>query len=237
MSTCILAFDSSGPLLDLACLCGTEIVSKTLEVGRGHGEAIGPVVQELLDEAHASVTDLSTIVVPRGPGSFTGLRIAISFAKGLQAAIGVPVFAADTLRAMTRSFADGPAPPKAVAALIDGRKRRFYAALDEVLHDGTLRRVFGPVDEDAATIHSRLERYCLSVGIAAGRHEGGHGLMLVGDAVPGKDWVSFPQPRAASGVARALIALYQHNDPLLYRLGETEGPDYFRVSQAEEASL
>lgn len=236
MSTCILAFDSSGPLLDLACLHGTDRVSKSLEVGRGHGEAIGQAVQDVLEEAHASVTDLSAIVVPRGPGSFTGLRIAISFAKGLQAAVGVPVFAADTHRAMTRSVADGPVRPKAVVALIDGRKRRFYAALDEVLQDGTMRRVFGPVDEDAATIHSRLEQFCLGLGIESGGREGGRDLMLVGDTVPGEDWVSFPQPQPASGVARALICMYQHDDPLLYRLGETEGPDYFRVSQAEEAT-
>ncbi|MFP4509456.1 MAG: tRNA (adenosine(37)-N6)-threonylcarbamoyltransferase complex dimerization subunit type 1 TsaB [Spirochaetaceae bacterium] len=237
MSTSILAFDTSGSVLDIAFVHGAEMWSTSLDVGRAQGEAVGPALRDILDEAHAGISDLSAVVVPRGPGSFTGLRIAIAFAKGLEAASGVPVFAADTHRAMTRAAADNREPPKAVAALIDGRKQRYFAALDEILDDGTYRRVFGPVDEDAATLHSRLEEFRRSLDMPCGGETEGKDLVLVGDPMPGRDWVSFPQPQPVSGVAQALIRMYQQGDPLLFRLGETEGPNYFRVSQAEEASL
>ncbi len=224
MSIRILAFDTSGPRLDIALLCHGETHRFARDVGRGHGERLGGEVQRLLLGCGVTAHDLDAIIVPVGPGSFTGLRIAISFAKGLQAASGTPVYGADTLRAMIRTRADNLEAPCTVLALIDGKKQRYYAALDRKTGHRAYERVFGPVDESILSIRERL------------RAQPDRAPLCVGDMVPTDDWAPFAQPDPiAGGTADALLRMYLENDPLLAELRETDGPQYLRPSQAEES--
>lgn len=81
-----------------------EVVAETLPMQRGHAEALVPLVERLMNRAGAGFADLSRVVVTVGPGSFTGLRIGISAARGFALARSVPVVGVSTLSAYAAPF-------------------------------------------------------------------------------------------------------------------------------------
>jgi tRNA threonylcarbamoyladenosine biosynthesis protein TsaB len=90
-------------------------------MARGHQERIAPLVEELARQAGIAFTEVDRIGVTRGPGSFTGLRVGLAFAKGLGFALGRPVVGIGTLQALAAGI-EGPA-----AAVIDARRDQVYA--------------------------------------------------------------------------------------------------------------
>ncbi|SFZ84883.1 tRNA threonylcarbamoyladenosine biosynthesis protein TsaB [Devosia enhydra] len=122
-----LAIDTSGPRLQLAVYgattAGTAIADALVEdLAKGHAERILPAVADLLASNGLALRDLGRIGVTSGPGSFTGLRIGLSAARGLGLGLGVPVLGIPTLIAMSLS---GPeAGPFTV--LIDARRDEAY---------------------------------------------------------------------------------------------------------------
>lgn len=97
---------------------------RCVAMAKGHQEALAPLVAEALGEADLTFDDLDRIGVTVGPGSFTGLRVGLSFAQGLAQALNKPIVGVSTLDALAASV-DG----RAVAALIDARRERVYARL------------------------------------------------------------------------------------------------------------
>lgn len=93
-----------------------------------HSEQLTVFVKELLDQHQLSTTDLSAIAISSGPGSYTGLRIGVSTAKGLCYALDIPLISISTLEAMSElvknDFADYVLCP-----LIDARRMEVYCAL------------------------------------------------------------------------------------------------------------
>jgi tRNA threonylcarbamoyl adenosine modification protein YeaZ/ribosomal-protein-alanine acetyltransferase len=71
---------------------------------RGHAEALGPMVERLFVEAGLKPEQLSRIVVTYGPGTFTGLRIGLSFAKGMALALNIPLVGIDSLTATAAPY-------------------------------------------------------------------------------------------------------------------------------------
>ena len=88
----ILAIDCSGKELNLGLRFGHDkIVKLSIEAGRSHGQLIIEKISELLRSAEIKVKQLRALVVTTGPGSFTGLRIALAAAKGMATALNIPV--------------------------------------------------------------------------------------------------------------------------------------------------
>lgn len=105
-------------------VAGAEVSTvheERLAMTRGHAEALMPMIAACLGPAPARTID--RIAVTRGPGSFTGLRVALAAARGLSAAWSLPAFGVDTLRALAahRRGAGGP-----VAAVVDARRDEAY---------------------------------------------------------------------------------------------------------------
>jgi tRNA threonylcarbamoyladenosine biosynthesis protein TsaB len=75
---------------------------------RGHQERIAVLAREVMAEAGMKFVDLTRIAVTVGPGSFTGLRVGLSFAKGLATALSIPCVGVNTLEALAAS-AERPA--------------------------------------------------------------------------------------------------------------------------------
>ena len=89
----------------------------------GHAEALMPMVADVFDAVGRD--GFARIVVTTGPGSFTGLRVALSAARGLGLALGVPAYGVGTLAALAGlGFAD--APRGRVASVIDARRGEVY---------------------------------------------------------------------------------------------------------------
>ncbi len=73
------------------------------DMERGHAEALAPMVQRVLSTAAKKASDIERVAVTKGPGTFTGLRIGLSFARALGLALNIPVIGVDTLSAFRLS--------------------------------------------------------------------------------------------------------------------------------------
>lgn len=98
--TCLL-IDTSGPECAVALgRDGAIIASRSETIGRGHDARLAPLAEALLDEAGTAFDTLDEIIVCVGPGSFTGLRVGVAFARGLGLALEKPVRGVTSLQAL-----------------------------------------------------------------------------------------------------------------------------------------
>ncbi len=99
-------------------------------MARGHAEALMPMVAEVLAEAGFAPRDLALIAATEGPGSFTGVRIAIAAARGLKLATGAELYGTDSLTVMARTaLAKGLSPQGPFAVAVDARRGMLYLGL------------------------------------------------------------------------------------------------------------
>lgn len=106
---------------------GKTIVYKEIaEEGYSHAERLHVFIEEIIEEAGIMFNDLSAIAVSQGPGSYTGLRIGVSAAKGLCYALEIPLIAVDTLQALASqvNISNGLIIP-----MIDARRMEVYSAI------------------------------------------------------------------------------------------------------------
>ena len=99
---------------------------------RGHQERLAPMAAEVMGTAKLAFADLTKIAVTVGPGSFTGLRVGLAFAKGLHLATGAPLAGIGALAALAASAG----PQGQIAAVIDARRGLVYL---QALIDGVAR--------------------------------------------------------------------------------------------------
>ncbi len=90
---------------------------------KSHSEFLTPTIQTVLDETGATLKDVDAFAVGRGPGSFTGIRIAMSAVKGLAYALQKPVYAFDTLEILANSVTDHSRP---VLSLVNAHKNLLF---------------------------------------------------------------------------------------------------------------
>ncbi|MRU15221.1 tRNA (adenosine(37)-N6)-threonylcarbamoyltransferase complex dimerization subunit type 1 TsaB [Roseovarius sp. A21] len=107
----ILGFDTSAAHCAAALLSGDRVlVTRHEEMGRGQAERLMPLLEEVLAEGGATWRDLSRIGVGVGPGNFTGIRIAVSAARGLALSLGIPAVGVNGFEAITLTAPDGHLP-------------------------------------------------------------------------------------------------------------------------------
>jgi len=127
----VLAIDTalaacSAAVLDTAA--GALLAAESQVMNRGHAEAIMPVIAKVMDEAGVDFPSLDRIAVTVGPGSFTGLRVGISAARGLALAAGKPVVGLTTLSAFAAPHVSEDSR-SSVIAVIDARHEQVYMQL------------------------------------------------------------------------------------------------------------
>src|SRR5271170_7782185 len=88
--------------------------------GKTYSELLHSTVADLLREAGARIEQLSGVVVVNGPGSFTGIRIGLSAAKGLAEALAIPIIAVSRLELLARKA------PGSAAAVLDAGRGEFF---------------------------------------------------------------------------------------------------------------
>jgi tRNA threonylcarbamoyladenosine biosynthesis protein TsaB len=117
----VLAFDTALETCSAAITAdGRTLAARSEPMARGHQERLAPLVEEVAREAGVAFTELDRIGVTRGPGSFTGLRVGLAFAKGLGFALGRPVVGIGVLEALAAGA------PGVTAAVIDARRSQVY---------------------------------------------------------------------------------------------------------------
>lgn len=131
----LLAFETATEACSVALWVDGEVRERFEVAPRRHAELSLPWAEQLLAEAGIARRQLDLIAVGRGPGAFTGVRLAIALAQGIALALDRPVVAVSTLAAL----AQGSAAPRVLAA-IDARMGEVYAGAFERI-DGELRAV------------------------------------------------------------------------------------------------
>ena len=101
----ILAIDAATEACSAALLVGETLTERCEVIGRGHAGRLLPMTDELLREAGLTVRDLDAVAFGRGPGGFTGLRIAAGIAQGLASGGGKPIVPVSNLAAVASGAA------------------------------------------------------------------------------------------------------------------------------------
>lgn len=122
-----LALDTSHPVGSVSLARDGELLgSETFREPSSHLVALGHALDQLLTSAALTPAGIDRLAVVTGPGSFTGLRIGLSFAKGLHAARNIPMVTVNALQLLALPWL---APGARVCAMIDARRGEVYAAL------------------------------------------------------------------------------------------------------------
>lgn len=136
---CILALDTSSEGCSAALIKNSNVTSVYEVVPRDHTRKIIPMIQQVLKESGTEPEQLDAIAFGRGPGSFTGLRIAAGVTQGLAYGLGVKVIPVSTLETMAlEAFVVGG--HQKVVAAIDARMDEVYWGAFEII-DGTVTSI------------------------------------------------------------------------------------------------
>jgi tRNA threonylcarbamoyladenosine biosynthesis protein TsaB len=121
----LLAIETATESCSVALVHGETVIERSEIAPRRHAERVLPMADELLAEAGLGRHALDGIAVGRGPGAFTGVRLAVSLAQGMALALDRPVVTVSSLAALAL---EAPEDDAAILAVIDARMGEIYAA-------------------------------------------------------------------------------------------------------------
>ena len=168
----ILCLETATPTCSVALNDGSRTLAlRECKGQNAHSEKITIFIKEVLDEAGIGYDQLDAVAVSQGPGSYTGLRIGVSTAKGVCYAADKPLLAVDTLEAMAvgmhQRLGDALLPTDLLVPMIDARRMEVYCSV----FDASLRRM---ADTQALVVDAN----------AFADWREGHRLWLFGDGAP-----------------------------------------------------
>ncbi|HJE46137.1 tRNA (adenosine(37)-N6)-threonylcarbamoyltransferase complex dimerization subunit type 1 TsaB [Levilactobacillus namurensis] len=219
----ILAIDTSNRPLSVAVLeDATVLAAITVTVHQKHAEYLLPEIERLLAMADLKPTDLDRVVVAAGPGSYTGIRIAVTTAKTLAATLNLDLVAVSSLATLAANI---PVEGALVAPMFDARNQNVFAGLYRIKAG-----VPHPVIADA---HVNVTAFLKAVG------EYAEPIWFLGDAAHFDDLIHTTISAATPAVSPwlnlpqvATIGLLgQHRTPV--QDVDRFVPNYLRLTQAE----
>jgi tRNA threonylcarbamoyladenosine biosynthesis protein TsaB len=135
----ILALDTATESCSAALLIDGKLTTREAEFERGHAEHILPMIDALLLEAGLRLPDMDALAFGRGPGGFTGVRLAASVAQGLAFGAGLAVVPISDLAALAQRALDLAFAPERVLVCSDARMQEVYWACFERADNGLAR--------------------------------------------------------------------------------------------------
>ena len=168
----ILLIESSTALCSVALAEGGTITSyKESSAPKAHASLTAVFIRDILSERGITLNDCDAVCVSMGPGSYTGLRVGVSTAKGLCFGSGKPLMAVgtlDTLVAQTREIPGLDGDLKYVIPMIDARRMEVYTAV--FTPEGKQLTETAPAIIDENSFAEQLEQgQCLFIGDGAGK--------------------------------------------------------------------
>ena len=134
----ILAIDTATERCSVALRVDDRWYERAVDTARGHADIVLPMVDTVLKEAGVALRDLDGIAYGRGPGAFTGVRIAIGIVQGLAYGAELPTVGVSDLAAVAQQFATAAAR---ILVCMDARMNEVYWAVFEVGQDGHVSAV------------------------------------------------------------------------------------------------
>jgi tRNA threonylcarbamoyladenosine biosynthesis protein TsaB len=161
----VLGLDTGASIASLALVAGGRIVGEISRPVTSHGADLPGAAAEMMKAAGVAPPDLGAIAVGIGPGSFTGLRIGLSYAKGMAFAAGCGLVGVGSLDALAMGAFDDAQPPAGtvICAIVDARKGEVYTSLYAAVADG-LEKVAHDVVMPLARLVARLDKGAILVG-------------------------------------------------------------------------
>lgn len=147
----LLLIESSNEVCSVALSQEKSIIQeKYINKPNSHSVYLAPFVNEVLNNATMSINELDGVVISDGPGSYTGLRIGSSLAKGICLGAGIPLMAVSTLKGLAqKALNDYPSVDQAIA-LVDARRSDAYIGV----YNQQLKPI---IKEQFITINSELK--------------------------------------------------------------------------------
>ena len=219
----MLAIESSAKAASVALCRDGELLAQSYQrSGLTHSRTLLPMAEDLLKNTDIPASALDAVAVACGPGSFTGIRIGVSTAKGLCWGLGIPAVGVSTLEAMAHLAPCGEGT--VICPAMDARRSQVYNALFE-RSGGVLRRLCPDRALSAEELAAELKTAGRPVWVL------GDGWQVCSRALEGADvpYVTAPEPirwQSAWGVAMAAMDKPPVNAAELL-------PVYLRLSQAE----
>ncbi len=225
----LLCIDTSNPVGSLAVCGGTgPTLSRRLDTPRAHTERLFTAARELLAEAGLTAGQLGGIAVAAGPGSFTGLRIAVSTAKTLAWALKLPLYAVGSLEALAGRALEGQDRP--VCALFEAGHEELYAACYERAGEDRLRALLEPRALAPEALARALESLPRAVALVGSGYRRRREFFLerMGNRATGlPEELDHPEAAVIGRLALADPDRCRVADPFSFE------PDYLRVGQAD----
>jgi tRNA threonylcarbamoyladenosine biosynthesis protein TsaB len=238
----LLALDTSGDLGSVAVSVGGEVVGRAfLPDRRRQAAELVPALDQAMTEAGIQRSDLAGIVVGRGPGSFTGVRIAAATARGVARALGIPLWTRSSLEAAAASHGAHlprelvphlPTTPMALSTETEGWPRFvLFDARADRLYGGCWRILPHGVEEVMAPAAFTVDEF-LDMDLPHRLLLCGSGAVAHAETLEAHDHRILPSP-AGIPLAEGLLRLHalDPRDPEPPESGWE--PDYLRPSQPE----
>jgi tRNA threonylcarbamoyladenosine biosynthesis protein TsaB len=126
----ILNIETATTVCSVSLSLNKEVISfKEINDGYTHAENLHVFIKSVLEEAKINFNQIDAIAVSRGPGSYTGLRIGVSAAKGLAYALKIPLIGIDTLQIMTNAISNIDKKYTFFCPMIDARRMEVYTCV------------------------------------------------------------------------------------------------------------
>jgi tRNA threonylcarbamoyladenosine biosynthesis protein TsaB len=132
----LLAIDTATERCSVALLIDERVIERATETPRGHADLVLPMVNDVLAEAGLTLRQLDGLAYGRGPGAFTGVRIAVGVAQGLAYGAQLATVGISDLAAVAQQFAD---PGARILVCMDARMHEVYWCRFEGAPDGLVR--------------------------------------------------------------------------------------------------
>ena len=224
----ILAFETTAKSCSAALHDGKKLLAESYQnSGLTHSQTLMVMAEDLLKVCGKSAADVTHLAVAAGPGSFTGVRIGVSAAKGFAWGAQLPVYGVSTLEAMALGLGalDGH-----ICCCMDARRKQVYNAIF-LAENGALTRI----TDDRAISLEELEKELQHIDGPI--YLVGDGAALAHQNLDLPELILPPEHRVhqrASGVALAALGAMDRGEPCD---GAALQPNYLRLSQAERERL
>lgn len=222
----ILAFDSSNQPLSVAIIENENLLTEqTINIKRNHSTQLMPAIEEALKQADVTMAKIDRIAVASGPGSYTGLRIAVTIAKSLAWAKDIDLVGISSLKVLAANSYERD--EHQIVPLFDARRENIYTGL-------YMRNEKGQLVQKAPDTHVSAELWAEYLAEQAGTFE------LVGQDAPAfietfkeklGNRVHLANPAQHIPSANALAQLAQNEKPTPIHAFV---PTYLKLAEAEE---